>query len=50
MTQEQLAEAASLHRTVVGFIERGERNISISMLWRLAPALGIDVADLFTGL
>lgn len=47
LTQEQLADAADLHRTVVGFIERAERDVGISTLWRLARALGVPVEDLF---
>jgi transcriptional regulator with XRE-family HTH domain len=50
LTQEQLAHEAGLHRTVVGFIERGERDVGISTLWRLAPALGVSIADLFADL
>jgi transcriptional regulator with XRE-family HTH domain len=41
-----LAELAGLHRTYVGSVERGERNISIDNIERLAKALGIEPADL----
>lgn len=44
---EQLAHAADLHRTVVGFIERGEREVGISKVWPLADALGVRPSDLF---
>lgn len=47
LSQEKLAEAAGFHRTVIGFIERGEREIGISKLWPLAQALGVEVPDLF---
>jgi transcriptional regulator with XRE-family HTH domain len=47
MTQEQLAHEAGLHRTVVGFIERAERDVGISTLWPLAQALSVDVVELF---
>ena len=46
MSQEQLADVAGLHRTYVGSVERGERNISIDNIERLAGALGLDVAEL----
>lgn len=47
MSQERLAHEAELHRTVIGFIERGDREVGISKLWRLADALDVEVADLF---
>lgn len=46
MSQEELAHLAGLHRTYVGSVERGERNVSIDNMERLAQALGLDVADL----
>ena len=45
-TQEDLAEAAGLHRTYIGSIERGERNIGLDSLERLARALSVPAADL----
>ena len=39
--------AAGLDRTYVGSVERGERNVSIDNVERLAEALGIELADLF---
>ncbi|GAB2469301.1 helix-turn-helix domain-containing protein [Jatrophihabitans fulvus] len=47
LTQEALAHDAGLHRTVVGYIERAEREVGISVLWPLAAALGVGVSDLF---
>jgi transcriptional regulator with XRE-family HTH domain len=48
ISQEGLAAIAGLHRTYVGSIERGERNVSIDNIERLAGALGLDVVDLLT--
>lgn len=46
MSQEGLAAAAKLHRTYVGSIERGERNVSIDNMDKLATALGVSLSEL----
>ncbi len=46
LSQEELADRATLHRTYISSIERAERNISIENLFLLARALGAEPADL----
>lgn len=47
ISQEELAERASLHRTYVSDIERGTRNVSIENIAKLAKALNISISALF---
>jgi transcriptional regulator with XRE-family HTH domain len=46
MSQEELAFKAGLHRTYVGSVERGERNISLVNICKLADALGLASGEL----
>ena len=48
LSQEELADRAELDRSYVGCIERGERNLSIENICRLAKAIGVAPADFFT--
>jgi transcriptional regulator with XRE-family HTH domain len=45
-TQEDLAERALLHRTQVGAIERGEKDVRLSTLEKLGHALEVSASDL----
>ena len=47
LSQEQLALKCGLDRTYVGAVERGERNISILNIEKIAHALDIHLKDLF---
>lgn len=46
LSQEDLAFEAELHRTYIGSVERGERNISLLNIHRLAKALQVNPRDL----
>lgn len=50
LSQEQLAEKAKLHRTYIGMIERGEKNITLTNIEKIALALGCTVSELMEGL
>lgn len=45
-TQPELARRVKLHRSYVGGVERGERNLTVRNLLRFAAALGVQPADL----
>ena len=45
LSQEALADAARLDRTYVSGIERGERNPSLTKLFRIADALGVRLSE-----
>ncbi|MCM2491109.1 helix-turn-helix domain-containing protein [Burkholderia glumae] len=49
-TQEDLADRAEIDRSYVGGVERGERNLTFSVLCQLCKALGCDVAMLTHGI
>ena len=46
LSQEKLAERADVHRNYIGLIERGEQNITIESLVKVAKALKCKVMDL----
>jgi transcriptional regulator with XRE-family HTH domain len=47
LSQEQLAELASLDRNYIGQIERAERNVALVNIVRIAKALEVEPAELF---
>ncbi|HVZ42149.1 MAG TPA: helix-turn-helix transcriptional regulator [Candidatus Kapabacteria bacterium] len=46
LSQEDLADKAGIHRTYVGSVERGERNISVENVARLVRALKVRPHEL----
>jgi transcriptional regulator with XRE-family HTH domain len=46
VSQEDLADRTKIHRTYIGGIERGERNPTLTMIVRLAEALGASPHEL----
>lgn len=46
-SQEEFAELVGVHRTYVGMIERGEKNITLRNIEKFAHALDLKIAELF---
>tara|TARA_B100001063_G_C16285440_1_gene321232 strand:+ start:64 stop:288 length:225 start_codon:yes stop_codon:yes gene_type:complete len=46
VSQEKLAGLAGCHRTYIGMIERGEKNITLTTMAKLAKALNVQLTDL----
>ncbi len=49
LSQEELADRAGLHRTYIGSIERGERNLTVDNIQKIARGLDVDAAHLLAG-
>jgi len=47
LSQESLALACDLDRSYIGGVERGERNISLVNIYKIAEALGVPAKELF---
>ena len=50
LSQEKLALLSGLHRTYVGAVERGERNVTLKNIEKLAKTLNITLEELFRNL
>ncbi len=50
LSQEELADEAGIHRTYVGMIERGQKNVTLKNLKKLAKALKLNLEELVKGL
>lgn len=48
VSQEKLAARAGLNRTYVGDVERGERNVSVVNMQKIAKALGVKLSAIIT--
>ncbi len=49
LSQEQLGERADIHRTYIGAVERGEKNVTVVTLAKIARALRCKLTDLLAG-
>jgi len=49
-SQEEFAHVSGLHRTYIGQIERGEKNISFANLLKISGVLGVTMSELLSGL
>ncbi len=47
LSQEGLGFKANIHRTYIGAIERGEQNVSLDNIYKLAKALRVPIKELF---
>jgi len=48
-SQEAFADIAGVHRTYMGHLERGEKNVSFLSMLRVASALGVTLSELVAG-
>lgn len=49
ISQEELAARAGVHRTYIGMIERGEKNVTMLSLLKISSALGVSISDFLDG-
>jgi transcriptional regulator with XRE-family HTH domain len=50
LSQEEFAARAGIHRTYIGGVERGERNLGLMNIFRIADAFGLPTTALFKGI
>jgi len=50
LSQEELAFQAGLHRTYIGMIERGEKNITLENISKISNSLKLSISELFLNL
>jgi transcriptional regulator with XRE-family HTH domain len=50
LSQEALADQAGVHWTFLGQVERGQRNLSLHNLLKIAAGIGVDPSELVRGL
>lgn len=50
ISQEKLAELSDLDRTYISSVERGQRNVSILNIIKIAEALNVNINSLFNGI
>jgi transcriptional regulator with XRE-family HTH domain len=47
LSQDKLAFKSGIHRTWIGIVERGQRNLTLENIEKLAKALGVSIEELF---
>lgn len=47
LSQEELANKSGLHRTYIGMVERGEKNISLKNISKLSKGLELPIPEIF---
>lgn len=50
MSQEEFSDLVGVHRTYIGMIERGEKNITLENIDKIAKALKIPISELLESL
>lgn len=49
MSQEKFSDLVGVHRTYIGMIERGEKNITLENIQKISKALNLKIENLFKG-